>query len=404
MWMSRFLTLILLATAAGASTSDCAPLDAIEAYETGQKLIQSGNAAAGIIELEKAVSIYPDFHEAHQSLEWQYKQTRDFAQAIEAAEQQIRIRPGTADQHEYAINAYRRLLETPDSAMEALARSARYERGSDEAIAACKEAISIHPEFLEAHTDLTQHYIHADNEIAAKNQLAKVAALEPRGAAAVLVDVFVHFRPDWLTEEYWEELGVLFTVNLLPDDESAEVSEKYREFTPEELAAMRLTYEAQIAAIRTLIDGHSDLGAAATEYKESREIRQQLRSLEFVSITAESGGPGEPPWFHHEFFDATRDFMEDNQMNFAPHCWTAKIGRGLDIPGKRRADWRVGLCEIWIERRYCKLRCVPMLEIRVDTEIEGSQYRFTAKLRPVVELAGVLRCVNEFGESSMRDW
>ena len=150
--------------------------------------------------------------------------------------------------------------------------------------------------------------------------------------------------------------------------------------------------------------GASDLGAAETEYKESREIRQQLRSLEFVSITAERGGPGDPPWFRHEFFDATRDFMEDNQMSFAPHCWVAKIGRGLDIPGKRRADWRVGLCETWIERRYCKLRCVPMLEIRVDSEIEGNPYRFTARHRPVVEADRILRCVNEFGESSMRDW
>jgi len=330
MWISRVLALMLLAATAGALPDECAPLESIEAYEAGQRLIQSGNTEAGIAKLEQTVSIYPDFREAWESLELQYKQTGDFAKAIEAAEQQIRLLPGTSDSQEYAINMYRRLLGTPGPAMKALARSALYEQGSNEAIAACKEAIEIHPTFLEAHTNLVQHYIYADDEIAAKKQLAKVVALDPRGAAAVLVGVIAHLKPSWLTEEYAEELAAVFPMPLPEDDESREAPKEYPNFTPEESAAILSAYEKQIGVIGSLIDGRTDMGAAKTRYNESREIQQQLRSLSFISISAASGGPGNPPWYLHEFFDATQEFMKDNRMDFTPYCWVGKIARDLD--------------------------------------------------------------------------
>lgn len=401
MWISLVFALLLLGASPAEATEECAPADAIEAFEAGQQLIQTGDIEGAIARLEQAVAIYPDFKEAYESLEWQYRQVGDYAKAIEAAEQQIRLVPGMAELHEYGIQMYRRLMATPESAMEALARSSLYEQGSAEAIAACREAIEIHPTFLEAHTDLTQHYIRADDEANAKKQLAEVVALDAQGAGPVLVDVMAHLKPEWLTEEYGEELSAVFARHLPEDDETPEPPDDYPAFSAEEVAAILSAYAEQVAAIRTLIDEHDDMGAAKDKYTASSALQEKLRFLSFVSLNAESGGPGEPPWYSHEFFDAEQDFMKKNRMDFRPFCWTGRIARNLDVPGKRHADWRVGLCQVWIERRYCRLRCVAALEFRIDTEIEGRTYRIKAL---VDDVAGIMQCPDQFGDSPMSEW
>jgi Flp pilus assembly protein TadD len=399
--MLRVLALLLLATGTSAALEECAPPEAIDAYEAGLRLVRSGDVTAAIEHLERAVSIYPDFYDAYKSLEWQYKKTGDFQKAIEAAEQQIRLLPGTAEQHVYAIQMYRRLLATPESAKEALARSALYQPGSDEAIAACREAIEIHPEFLEAHTDLVGHYMHADDEVAAKEQLLEVVALDARGAGSVLVEVMSKLKPDWLTEDFAEQLNAVFAAHLPEQEELSEKPTEYPGFSSEEVAAIVSTYDKQIAAISAIIDGSDDIATTETRYKESGELQEQLRSLTFISISGETGGPGSPPWHSYDFFDETRNFMEANRMHYHPYCWTGKTARDLDISGRRRADWRVGLCQIWIEKPYCRLRCIPALEFRVDTRIEDRSYRFKALLE---DSAGIMRCVDQFGESPMLDW
>lgn len=398
------LVLMLLGAMTSASGWDCAPQEAIEAYAAARELILSGDRESGIAKLKHAVSIYPDFYEAFEALEWEYKAQGRYAKAIEAAEQQIRLRPGMAEQREYNIRNYRRLLATPQAAKDALAGAARHPVGSDEAIAACKDAIRIHPAFIEAHTDLVQHYIRAGNEVAAKESLARAIPLDPYGAAPLLVDVMDHIRPEWFTEEYGKELGDLFSKHRSAVDDPMSDSEEYSEFSREEVTRILAAYGDQLAHLRALIDECTDVATASGEFQGSVSRKEKLHALQFVNISATRRGPEQWRYPPYTFFDATEAFTDEGEQAYLPPCFYAKVSGGLEIQGDQPAHWRVGLCQLWFEQPYCKPECATLLEFRVDAEVDDLPYRFAAKVLVVDEVAGQRQCVDELGESPMLDW
>lgn len=51
---------------------DCAPTDAIQAFEFGQEFLQSGYIREGATQVERAVGIYPDFIDAWKLLKQLY--------------------------------------------------------------------------------------------------------------------------------------------------------------------------------------------------------------------------------------------------------------------------------------------------------------------------------------------
>jgi tetratricopeptide (TPR) repeat protein len=76
--MSRLLGIayfatILLCIGCSAGAAECAPPEAIEAYESGKAHLQSGRLDKGISEIERAVAIYPDFSSAWYDLYDSYK-------------------------------------------------------------------------------------------------------------------------------------------------------------------------------------------------------------------------------------------------------------------------------------------------------------------------------------------
>ena len=177
--MRNFLFLILLVVAGltGVFAGDCADPAAITAYEEGTALMLSGNTDAAIAKYEQAISIDAGFGEAYESLEQLYRNSGRYDDAIRAAEHLLLLQPWKADYYEYVIKMDRSLAATPKSAHEALERSGKYPPGSDNAIAACQEAIRIHPVFLDAHVALVQHYIHAGDENATKDEIAALISL-----------------------------------------------------------------------------------------------------------------------------------------------------------------------------------------------------------------------------------
>lgn len=399
----RLFVLATLCAVSSAAGWDCAPKDAINAYESATELILLGDRESGIAKLEQAVAIYPDFYEAFEALEWEYKNEGRYADAIDAVEQQVRLRPGMADQHDFSISMYRRLAATPQAAKEALARSAGFPVGSDEAIAACKDAIRIHPAFIEAHTDLVQHYIRIGDEVAAKDTLAKTIPLDPYGAAPLLVNVMHHYQPAWLTEEYGKELGELFSRHRSASVDALEGTERYPEFSEEEISEILAAYSDQLALLRSLVDGSTEVAELSSEYRESESHKERLRVLRFAHISATRRGPSQLP-FPYTFFDVTREFDENGESGYLPPCFYSKVSHDLEIPSERSADWRVGLCQLWFEKPYCRPECATLLEFRVDVEVDDSPYRFAATVLVVDEVAEHRQCIDELGESSIRDW
>lgn len=228
--------------------------------------------------------------------------------------------------------------------------------------------------------------------------------LDLEGAAANMIHLVAHLKPEWMIEEYGKELEELFAAHRTREEGPHQQSPEYPVFADKEIAQLLLVYEQQIAAIRTLLDDHSDMRAAESKYNESKQIREQLNALSFVRIDAQRGGPFRPPWFVYVFFDETREFMAKNEIVYSPYCHITKIGTDLDIGGPQHEDWRIGLCQIWIERRYCKPDCTAILEFRIDAEIGGEPHEFKIWIQLLDEIADINQCFGSLAESPTLDW
>jgi len=398
-----FFALLIFGGYTSASAAECANPEAIKAFEAGQTLLRSGDTEAGIAKIEQAVSLYPDFNEAYEILEDLYGQLGRYDDAIRVTEHLMRLNPGDYE-YEFAIIDYRSLAAMPKTDLKALERCQSYEVGSKEAIAACKEAIRLQPTYANAHYSLGVNFIYADDEEGAKNEIAVLMPIDPVGAGPLLMHVMADMKPEWWTEEYGKEADELLVALRTAKQQVARKESEYLRFTDQEIDQILHAYEEQIAAIRTLLEEYSDMGAAESTYKESRQIQEQLNTLSFVRIHAERGSPRNPPWFMYDFFDETREFMAKNQMVYSPYCFITKIGTDLDVGGQERRDWRVGLCQIWIERQYCQPDCTAMLEFRVDAEIGGELHQFKVRIQLLDEIAEIGQCFGSFGESPMLDW
>jgi len=386
-----------------ASAAECANPEAIRALEAGQTLLRSGDTEAGIAKIEQAVSLYPDFNEAYEILRGLYEQLGRYDDAIRITEHLMRLNPGEY-MYEIAIKNYRSLAAMPEIALKALERCQSYEVGSKEAVAACKESVHLQPTYADARYNLGVNYIYADDEEATKSEIAALMSIDPVGAGPLLMHVMADMKPEWWTKEYGKEAEELLVVLRTAEQQATSKEPEYLRFTDQEIDQILQAYKEQIAVIRTLLEEYSDMGAAESKYKESRQIQEQLSTLSFVRIRAERGSPRTPPWFMYDFFDETRKFMAKNQMVYSPYCWVTKIGTDFDVGGQEREDWRVGLCQIWIERQYCKPDCTAMLEFRVDAEIGGELHEFKVRVQVLDEIAEIGQCFGSFGESPMLDW
>ena len=143
-------------------------------FNRGEEYLQSKNHAEAIKQFEKAVSLKPDWPEAHFKLGVAHASVppldKDRPAHIEAAikafEAAIRLRPNWAEAHnELGLR---------------IMSSGKY----DEAIDAFKEAIRYKPEFAEAHKNLAVPYLYTGRFKEGIEQLKESIRIKPDFAAA----------------------------------------------------------------------------------------------------------------------------------------------------------------------------------------------------------------------------
>jgi protein O-GlcNAc transferase len=145
--------------------------------QTSSQLFQRGNALYGQRKIDEAVATYrqaisikPDYVEAHYNLGVALYRQRKFDEAIAAYSQAISIKPGLSEAHynlgvvlsdqgklDEAAAAYRQAISIKPDYAEAHSNlgSALALLGKlDEAVAACRQAIGIKPDYAEAYNNL----------------------------------------------------------------------------------------------------------------------------------------------------------------------------------------------------------------------------------------------------------
>ena len=382
-----------------ASAQDCVDPDAIKAFETGQTLVEFGMVRIGVKKIERAVSIYPDFPEAYEVLEKSYEQLGRYGDAAATAEHLVRLEPRLArpkSGYTWQIKRYRSLATAPKEALKALDRCQRYTSkeniDTESAIAACEEAVRIHPTLVGAHTSLTKIYLYIDDEAATKRQIAALIPLHVP-MASIFIHELDHVKPEWLTEEYRDELEELFAAHTTPRDKS-----EVLEFTGQEIDRILEAYSRQIAALKSLLDDVPEIIPAECEARLPDQVPEQWREkmlpLGIGYLYAERPRCyGNSPRTYY-IFD---EFLVLGPAN--------KIGADLDVGRPEYEDWRVGLIQILEDRKYCKPVCNNLLEFRINTEIKGDPYLFEARMKLLEEVTDMRQCIGLAGEDrSSWDW
>ena len=386
-----FCSVLLSAVSQLSSAEDCAPPDAIAAFESGQEFLQTGYIRQGAGQIERAVEIYPDFKDAWAVLHQLYSDVGELDGAIRAAEALKRLDPGMSESYDWQITYYRSLAATPPAAMQALEECQGLETGSDEAIAACGEAVRIHPEYVDARYFLGVQYIYAGDEKATKQQIAALIQLDPDGASPTLIHSMAEIKPDWFDDAYQQELEALFAASRPRDAPVPRHQREFPRFSDEETAIIMAAYEEQISEIQSFLDRlieivPEDCSGYPTEEAQA-ELKRQFERLSITHAVAERQGC--PTYKMYIFLNEDPDQMTLTEIT--------KIGAD--------ENWRIGLRQHWISKPYCTPTCSTSIEFRVDTEFFGDLFKFQFRTAPLDKAADVCQCFGSYGESPQhKEW
>ena len=279
---------MLIVTACSALGAECAPAEAIEAYEAGKAHLESGRLDEGISEIERAVAIYPDFGNAWYDLYSSYKLAGRPDDEIRALEQLVRINPGRysgSDIWRQLLALHQAEAKIPSAAVAALNRCRSLETGSKFAIDACREALTLHTDYVDAHYFLGVNYIYAGEEESAKGQLAALIALDP-----TMAGMLAHAMDEltgWMTEEYQQELQSMFAAANVRPAPAAPVEALPAVFSDQDVTRLQGAYEKHIEALQTLMADprtrpEACRSAAPTEISD--QLKENLAPLSFIRI------------------------------------------------------------------------------------------------------------------------
>jgi tetratricopeptide (TPR) repeat protein len=392
----------LLCIACLAHAAECAPSEAVEAYESGKAYLESGRLDKGISELERAVAIYPDFGTAWYELYDSYKRAERPDDEIRALEQLIRINPGVysgAEIWREVLALHRSEANIPSAAVDALNQCRHLTAGSKRAIAACKRALSLHANYVDAHYFLGVNYVYAGDEESAKEQLAALIMLD-RTMAGMLAHAMDELT-GWMTEDYKQELQSMFASTKVQPMPEAPVEPLPAEFSDQEVARILGTYERQTEALQNLMADPRSVPkeckfSPPTEFRD--QLKQQLVPLTFRYVEVEKAVcRGATDWLFEapDYGGRHRGISE-----------VVKIAQNLGIGDPDRERWRVGLYQEWVAEKYCKAECTAMLEFRIDRESDGQPVTFHAWLGVVEDIADIVQCASSsYGEiPGAEDW
>ena len=394
---------MLLGIACSTHAAECATPEAIEAYESGKAHLESGRLNEGISELERAVSIYPDFGTAWYDLYDSYKRAGRPDDEIVALEQLVRINPGVysgAEIWRELLALHRAEARIPSAAVDALNKCRHLKTGSKKAIAACEKALSLHTDYADAHYFLGVNYIYAGEEKSAKDQLAALIALDLT-AAGMLAHVMGELT-GWMTEEYQQELQSMFAATKVQPILEAPVEALPAQFSDQDVARILDAYEDQIEALQNLMAdpklSPETCGLEAST-EMSNQLREELMPLSFVRIER-----SHKPDCRHGLGYLLLD-VRDPSDRWRGLSEVVKIAKNLEVGDPERERWRIGLFQEWVAEKYCKAECTARLQIRVDREIDGQVVQFNAWVKVLKEIAGIAQCGSHYGEMpGAEDW
>jgi len=371
--------------------ADCAPPDAIAAFEFGQEFLQTGFIRDGAGQVERAVGIYPDFKDAWAVLHQLYSDVGELDGAIRAAEALKRLDPGMSESYDWHIRQYRSLAATPAAAVQALEKCQGLETGSDEAIAACEEAVRIYPDYVNARYALGVHHIYAGDEAAAKVQIAALILLDPDGATPTLIHSMAEIEPDWFDGAYQQELEALFAASKPQDAPIPRHQREYPRFSDEEVTTILAAYEEQVTEIQSFLDRVPEIvpdDCSGYPTEEARdELKQQFEALSITYAYAERQGC--PTHKTYAFLNE-----EPNPMTLTE---ITKVGTF--------ESWRIGLRQHWTSKQYCKSTCSTSIVFKVATEIFGDLFKFEFRTAPLDKAAEVCQCFGNYGDSPLfKEW
>jgi tetratricopeptide (TPR) repeat protein len=397
------VAMMLTGVVCSAQAADCAPREAIEAYESGKAHLESGRLEKGISEIERAVAVYPDFGDAWYDLYESYKRADRPNDAIAALEQLVRIHPG---KHSGA-QIWRELLalhkaeaRIPPAALKALNKCRQHKVGSKRAIAACEKALSLHPDYSAARYFLGVNHIYAGDEESAKDQLETLIERDPpmAGMLAHTMEVVT----DWLTEDYMKELQAKSAAAgpATEPETSAEVAPA--EFSAEDIARILGAYEKQIEALQSLIADPGPLPETCKRRAPTESmtrLAEELRPLSFVRVEM-----SQRPECRHALGYVLLD-VRDASDRQSGRTEVVKVSKDLEVGERTRERWRIGLHQEWLAEPYCQAECTARLQVRIDRETEGQVVTFNAWIEVLEEIADIVRCSSHHGEMpSAQEW
>jgi tetratricopeptide (TPR) repeat protein len=386
-----FCSMLLSAGSQLSSADDCAPPDAVAAFEFGQEFLQTGFIREGAGQIEQAVHMYPDFIDAWKVLHQIYSDVGQFDEAIRAAKSLKRLEPGMAESYDWQIRHYRSMMATPAAAVQALENCRGLETGSEEAIAACEEAVRIYPDYVDARYFLGVEHIYAGDEKAAKEQIAALILLDPDGATPTLIHAMAEIKPDWFDDAYQQELATLFAASKPEDAPIPRHQREYRRFSDDEVATILVAYKEQIAEFRSFLDGLPEIVPEDCSGYPSKEAREELKQrFEALSIThAYAERQGCPTHKIYMFLNEEPDPLALTEIT--------KIGAD--------ENWRIGLRQHWVSKQYCKPTCSTSIEFRIDTEFYGDPFKFQFRTALLEKAAEACQCFGNYGDSPLfKEW
>lgn len=393
-----FLAALLLSLACSAHAAECAPPEAIEAFESGQAYKEAGRLGDAIAEMERAVAIYPDFMDAWFELYEAYRHADRLDDAIEALEQLVRIDSG-APFWQGLLALHRADAGIPSAAAEALKLCRRRKPGSKRAIAACEEAVNLHTDYAEARYFLGVNYIYAGDEESAKEQLAALIRLDPTqaGMLADSMDVLT----DWLTADYKQELQAMFAASTATDDQAAPAKVEHQKFSDQEVSRVLQAYEKQIVTLQNLMADPSSLPKACQISPPAdlgEQLKVKLMPLSFRTIAVIKANCSYPGYRLLSLPDPLGRPRGPSEV--------VKIAANLGFGDANKEHWRVGLYQEWLAHKYCRAECNAMLEFRIDTEIDGHEVTVRALVEILEEVADIGQCIGTtFGETpGVKEW
>ncbi|MGH8809263.1 MAG: tetratricopeptide repeat protein, partial [Noviherbaspirillum sp.] len=244
-------------------TSPAFEQQAAASYNLGNSFKDQGRFDEAIEHLQKAISLNPNFAQAHSDLGIVFARQGDMNRAAASFRQSLALKPNFADAHSHlgsALKLQGKLDEAEACYREALALmpdfaeahghlgSVLKEQGRlDDAVTCYRKALALRPDFAEAHNDLGLVYAHQGKPDEAASCYRKALALRPDFAAAhsnQAVTFQIQGRPDEAIACYQKALA------YKPDDAHAHsnllLSMQYSAtHTPENLFAAHGRFAAQ---------------------------------------------------------------------------------------------------------------------------------------------------------------